>query len=282
MPKHHNSQHTFARSTRFAGKGLHTGKHCNVTLNPAGPNTGIVFRRTDLDGALVPAHIRYAQKLIRCSGLMKDGATIRTCEHLLAALYGCGIDNALVDMDAEEVPIFDGSAASLMAKMATAGKVAQDAPRSIIKITEPLESRDKERFVRITPAETPSIDLTLTLRHFGSIGWTGPLDREAFEREIAPARTFAPMRHALPMKLLSLITFQPVARGLRLDNVLLFAKGRVWNPGGLRFPDELPRHRVLDIIGDLRLSAADVIGKITAFRSSHALNQDLVRKILDT
>ncbi|AMK11056.1 UDP-3-O-acyl-N-acetylglucosamine deacetylase [Pseudodesulfovibrio indicus] len=272
-------QHTFARTTGFSGRGLHTGRRCAVTLRPAEPGTGIVFRRLDRDGALVPAHIRHAQKLIRCSGLEKDGVTIRTCEHLLAALYACGIDNALVEMDAEEVPIFDGSAAPLMIETAKGGRIAQDAPRKVIRITEPLESRDGDRFVRIDPADELSIELSLTLRRFGTMGWSGPLDRETFGREIAPARTFSPLRHALPMKLISLITFQPIARGLRLDNVLLFARGRVWNPGGLRFPDELPRHRVLDVMGDLRLAGVDVIGKITAFRSSHALNQDLVRMI---
>ena len=168
-----------------------------------------------------------------------------------------------------------------MAETAKGGRTPQDAPRKVIRITEPLESRDGERFVRIDPADEPSIDLSLTLRRFGTLGWSGSLDRETFGREIAPARTFSPLRHALPMKLLSLLTFQPVARGLRLDNVLLFARGRVWNPGGLRFPDELPRHRVLDIMGDLRLAGGDVIGKITAFRSSHALNQDLVRMIAE-
>lgn len=274
-------QHTFARAASFSGRGLHTGRRCAVTLRPAGPDTGIVFRRTDREGALVPAHIRHAQKLIRCSGLTKDGVTIRTCEHLLAALYACGIDNALVDMDAEEVPIFDGSAAPLIIETAKSGRSPQDAPRKVIRITEPLESRDGERFVRIDPADEPSIDLSLTLRRFGTLSWSGSLDRETFGREIAPARTFSPLRHALPMKLLSLLTFQPVARGLRLDNVLLFARGRVWNPGGLRFPDELPRHRVLDVMGDLRLAGCDVIGRITAFRSSHALNQDLVRMIAE-
>jgi len=276
-----SSQHTVAHQISFSGKGLHTGKRCTVTLHPGEPNTGIIFRRTDKDNAIIPAHIQYAQKLIRCSGLIKGGVTIRTCEHILAALYACGIDNARVDMDAEEIPIFDGSAAPLIAEVKKAGSVKQDDPRKTIRINKVVESRDGERFVRIEPADALSIDLSLTLRRFGTLGWSGPLDRNTFTHEIAPARTFSPMRHALPMKLLSLLTFQPIARGLRLDNVLLYAKGKVWNPGGLRFEDELPRHRVLDIIGDLRLANADVVGKITAFRPSHALNQELVKRIVE-
>lgn len=272
-------QQTLLSPTAFTGRGLHTGKRCTVTLRPGEPDTGVVFIRRDKGDARIPASIEYARKLIRCSGLCKDGTVIRTCEHLLAALYARGIDNAEVVMDSEEVPIFDGSAAPLAAEIKKAGCLAQDAPRRVIRITAPLESREGERFVRIEPADEPSIELSLTLRRFGTLRWAGPLDRETFGREIVPARTFSPMRHALPMKLLSLITFQPVARGLRLDNVLLYARGRVWNPGGLRFDDELPRHRVLDIMGDLRLAGADVIGRITAFRSSHALNQDLVRMI---
>jgi UDP-3-O-[3-hydroxymyristoyl] N-acetylglucosamine deacetylase len=273
-------QSTFARTVDFSGRGLHTGKRCTVTLRPAAPDSGVVFIRNDKGNAPVPAHIRYAQKLIRCSGLSHGGVTVRTCEHILAALYACGIDNATISLDSEEVPILDGSAAQLVVEVAKAGAVTQDSPRRRIRIDKLVESRDGERFVRIEPAENLSIELSLTLRKFNTLCWSGPLDRETFRREIVPARTFAPMRHALPMKALSLITGQPVARGLRLDNVLLFAMGRVWNPGGLRFKDELARHRVLDILGDLRLAGADVIGKITAFRSSHALNQDLVRRIV--
>lgn len=273
-------QRTFARPVSFSGKGLHTGRRTTVTLLPAGPDAGLVFRRADLDGALVPARIEYARKLMRCSGLEADGATIRTCEHLLAALYACSIDNALIDMDGEEVPILDGSAGPLLEVVCRAGAVEQDAPRRRIVVSEPVEARDGERFVRIEPAGDLSVDLSLTLRRFGVLAWSGPLDREHFAREICPARTFSPLRHVLPVKLFSLLTGTPVARGARLDNVLVYARGRVWNPGGLRFEDELPRHRVLDIMGDLMLAGAEVVGRITAFRSSHSLNQDLVRALV--
>jgi len=252
-----------------------------VTLLPAAPDSGVVFRRADLDGALVPARIAYAKKLVRCSGLETDDATIRTCEHLLAALYACSIDNALIDMDAEEVPILDGSARLLVEAVRRAGSVEQAAPRRRIVVSEPMESRDGERFVRLEPAEDLSVDLSLTLRRFGVLTWSGPLDRETVAREICPARTFSPLRHALPVKLFSLLTGTSVARGASLNNLLVYALGRVWNPGGLRFEDELPRHRVLDILGDLMLAGAEVVGRITAFRSSHSLNQDLVRVLVD-
>jgi UDP-3-O-[3-hydroxymyristoyl] N-acetylglucosamine deacetylase len=274
-------QRTFARPASFSGRGLHTGKRTAVTLLPAGPDSGVVFRRADLGGVLVPARIAHAKKLMRCSGLEADGATIRTCEHLLAALYACSIDNALIDMDGEEVPILDGSAGPLLEAVRRAGAVEQDVPRRRIVVVEPVEARDGERFVRIEPAGELSVDLSLTLRRFGVLAWSGPLDRETVAREICPARTFSPLRHALPVKLFSLLTGTPVARGASLDNLLVYARGRVWNPGGLRFEDELPRHRVLDILGDLMLAGAEVVGRITAFRSSHSLNQDLVRALVD-
>lgn len=270
-------QRTLAHPVTFSGRGLHTGKRTTVTLLPAEADSGVVFRRTDLGGVRVPARIEHARKLLRCSGLEADGATVRTCEHLLAALYACAIDNALIDMDGEEVPIFDGSALPLVKEVRRAGFVDQDAPRRRILVSGVVEARDGERFVRLEPAGELSVELSLTLRRFGRLGWSGPLDRETFAREICPARTFSPLRHALPVKLFSLFTGWPVARGASLNNLLVYARGRVWNPGGLRFPDELPRHRVLDIVGDLMLAGTDVVGKITAFRSSHSLNQDLVR-----
>lgn len=275
----HQFQHTIAREFSFSGRGLHTGDLCKVSILPAASDTGILFRRTDLGGKAIPATIDHAQKLVRCSGLQKNGATIRTCEHLLAALYACGIDNAEVIMTNEEVPILDGSAKQLVSFIEEAGAIRQDIKRRFIEIASPIESRDGERFVRIEPAPDLSIDLSLTLRRFGTISWSGPLDRKNFKTEIAPARTFAPLRHALPVKIYSMITGTPIARGASLDNLLVYARGKVWNPGGLRFKNELARHRVLDIVGDLMLAGKMVAGKITAFRSSHSLNQDLVNKI---
>ncbi len=275
-----SQQFTFARSVSFGGKGLHTGKHCNVTLHPSEPDSGILFRRTDKGHITIPATIEYARKLIRCSGLLKGGITVRTCEHLLAALYACGIDNALIKMDNEEVPIFDGSAAPLVKEVERAGAIVQNVPRKTVIPNEAIESRDGKRFVRIKPANELSIDLSLTLRRFSTLRWKGSLDRDTFKTDIASARTFAPLRHALPVKTLSCLPGTPIARGARLSNLLVYGRGKIWNPGGLRFENGLARHPVLDIIGDLMLTEKPVVEKITAFRSSHSPNQISSRKVL--
>lgn len=220
--------------------------------------------------------------MLRCSGLCHpEGHLVRTCEHLLTALYACGIDNVVVELDGEEVPIFDGSAAPLVEFVDSAGATEQDAPRRFLRVRKTVESRVGERFVRLEPAEELHIELSLTLRHFGRIGWNGRLDPETFRREIAWARTFAPLGHALPAKLWSLLSGAKAGRGLTLGNVIVHSHGRVLNPDGLRAPDEMARHRVLDVLGDVLLAGAPVLGKITAFRSAHSLNQDLVRSLME-
>jgi UDP-3-O-[3-hydroxymyristoyl] N-acetylglucosamine deacetylase len=280
-------QRTVRSVVSISGRGLHTGRRVRMTLHPAAPDSGVLFMRGDLTdraGApvTIPATWRQARKMLRCSGLCHpEGHLVRTCEHLLTALYACGIDNVVVELDGEEVPIFDGSAAPLVEFVDSAGAGEQDAPRRLLRVRKAVESRVGERFVRLEPADEPCIELALTLRGFGRIGWSGRLDPETFRREIAWARTFAPLRHALPAKLWSLLSGAKAGRGLSLGNVIVHSHGRVFNPGGLRAPDEMARHRVLDVLGDLLLAGAPVLGKITAFRSAHSLNQDLVRALME-
>ena len=278
-------QRTVVTPVSISGRGLHTGRRVRMTLHPASRDVGVIFQRTDIKtaaGAPVtfPADWRHAKKMLRCSGLGdEEGNVVRTCEHLLAALYACRVDNVLVELDGDEVPIFDGSAAPLIEFVDSAGAVEQDAPRRFVKVLKPVESRDGERFVRIEPAESLSIELALTLKHFGRIGWSGSLDPDTFRSEIASARTFAPLSHALFGKLWSL-TGAHAGRGLSLGNVIVHSFGKVLNPGGLRMPNEMPRHRVLDVVGDIMLAGAPLVGKITVFRSAHRLNQDMVTMLM--
>lgn len=211
----HNHQHqqTIAQSVSFVGRALHTGEKCRVVLYPSPPDSGIVFKRIDKNDAIIPATFAHAEKRFRSSGPVKDGVTVRTCEHLLAALYACDVDNVLVEMDREEVPILDGSSAPFVKIIEQAGLVVQNARRKIIKVTKTMESRQEDRFIRIEPPNELFIDLSFTLREFGRIFWTSPLDRKNFKKEITPARTVAPFRHALPMKLLAMLT----GNELRLD-----------------------------------------------------------------
>jgi len=276
-------QQTLATTVTAAGIGLHTGRRTRLSIAPAPPDSGIVFARKGRKGAqtLIPARWDSAVKLLRCSGLASpQGLLVRTPEHLLAALYACQVDNALVSMQGEEVPILDGSAVPWVELIRQAGVTAQGAPRRLLRVLEPVESREGERFVRIEPAEALEIELALTLRSFGRIGWSGSLDPQSVDEHIVLARTFGPLRHVLPGKLWGLVSGAPIARGASLRHVVVHHNGRILNRGGLRVPDELARHRVLDVVGDLMLAGAPVLGKVTAFRSSHALNLDLVGALM--
>lgn len=276
-------EQTLNGEIRFAGKGLHTGKKCQVILCPAPPGTGVVFKRSDLPEAdkavIVPAHIMHACKLIRCSGLLYENVRVRTCEHLLAALSMARIDNVVIELTSEEIPIFDGSATFFVKELNRVGGLQQNITRRYIRIVKTVEVCDGERFVRISPREDYSIELSLTLDGFSGLCWKGVIDSKSFQRDICWARTFSPLKHALPMKILSTLVGLPIARGASMNNLLVFGKGKIYNPGEKGAEKEFARHRVLDIVGDLALLGYPILGHVTAFRSSHSLNQGLAKKI---
>lgn len=278
-------QHTLAQTVTFEGKGLHTGKRTKVRLHPANSGTGIRFRRVDPKGQNIeiPATMQYAKPLVLSSGIRHpSGIQIRTIEHLMAALYACSIDNVLIEIKGEEVPILDGSASPFVDGILQNGIYQQNAARQCIRILKRIRVEKDNRSIQIEPADTFSGEFTLTLRAIGKQYWRGPLDPASFRETIVKARTFTPLRRAIQGYIMSRLAGVPLGRGASLANTLVVTRKGVLNKGGLRVPDELVRHRVLDAVGDLMLSGAHIIGHLVAYRTCHALNQALVSRLLET
>lgn len=276
-------QGTVADSVCFTGRGLHSGKRVRLRVHPAEPDTGIVFQRVDRAGrdTRIPATWRHAEPRVLSSGLQADnGVRIRTMEHLLAALYACQIDNALIEVDREELPLLDGSSDEFVRGLEAVGVVRQQAPRRCIRILELVRVEDEGRWVSLRPADRFEADLTLTLPEVGRQRWQGGLDPAAFRREIAPARTFGRLKRAIQAFFLGKIPGVQLCRGAGLGNALVVTRSGVLNRGGLRMPDEFVRHRILDAMGDLMLAGAPIVGRFEGLRSSHALNQRLVRELM--
>lgn len=277
-------QGTVVDDVVFTGKGLHSGKRVRVCVRPAGPDTGIVFHRIDRAGrdTRILADWRHAEPRILSSGLQADnGVRVRTMEHLLAALYACQVDNALVELDREELPLLDGSAAEFVAGLEAVGVVRQDAPRHCIRILEPVRVEEEGRWVSLLPAERFEADVTLTLPEVGRQRWQGRLDPAAFREEIAPARTFGRLKRAIQAFFIGKLPGVQLCRGAGLRNALVVTRNGVLNRGGLRMPDEFVRHRILDAMGDLMLAGAPIVGRFEGLRSSHVLNQRLVRALME-
>jgi UDP-3-O-[3-hydroxymyristoyl] N-acetylglucosamine deacetylase len=251
-----------------------------MTLHPAAPGSGVVFRRTDLagGGATIPAVIANVSDSVLCTTLSSaDGVTIGTVEHLLAALAGCAIDNVVVEVDGPEVPIMDGSAAPFVFLIECAGVIEQAAPRRAIRILDRVEVREGEKSASLSPGEGFAVSFEIDYAspvvarqvcYFAFVNGT-------FKSEISRARTFGFVHEVEQLRALGL------ARGGSLDNAVVVSGDAVMNEGGLRFDDEFVRHKVLDSIGDLYLLGAPVIGHFHGVRSGHALNQRLLRALLD-
>lgn len=273
-------QATLAAAFALHGRGLHTGRPCNVRVSPATAGTGIVFHRTLHDRvATVPALWTLQVPRTLCTALQgPDGTLIRTVEHLLAALSAMAIDNAVIALDAEELPIFDGSALPWCEAIRDAGRRELGMPRRTIHVRRPIEVRDGQRSLRVEPAERLSISGELALAHFGRMVWEGDVTPESFERALAPSRSFGRLKWALPLKLYSYATGKAVLRGANLRSTAAIVGGRVI--GGMRLPDEPVRHRILDLVGDLSLAGHPVVGRFTAAHTGHALNHALVAALM--
>lgn len=273
-------QATLAGDFTLRGRGLHTGRVCNLRVSPGEAGTGIVFRR-DLRGriATVPALWSLQVPRILCTALQgPDGTVIRTVEHLLAALSALQIDNAVIDLDAEELPIFDGSALPWCAAIQAAGRRELAAPRRVIHVRRAVEVRDGQRSLRVAPAESLSLRGELALAHFGRMVWEGEVIPESFLRELAPSRSFGRLKWALPLKVYSYVTGKEVLRGANLRSTATIVGGRVI--GGMRLPEEPVRHRLLDLVGDLSLAGHPIVGRFTAAHTGHALNHALVAALM--
>ncbi|MBF0284815.1 MAG: UDP-3-O-acyl-N-acetylglucosamine deacetylase [Magnetococcales bacterium] len=272
-------QRTLKNTIRCTGIGLHRGEKTYLSLRPAPENTGIVFHRTDKGGALVPATVHNVVDTRLCTTLAnKDGVTVSTVEHLLAAFAGLGVDNAYVDLDGSEVPIMDGSAAPFVFLIQCAGVVEQNLPRRWIRIKKPVAIREHDKSAAFQPCDRFRISFLLDFDHplLTQQGIDIELSETAFVKEISLARTFGFLKEVETLQ------SKGLARGGSLDNAIVIGDFRILNEGGLRYENEFVRHKVIDAIGDLYLLGHPVLGHFTGIRSGHALNSQLLRKLLST
>ena len=274
-------QRTLKNLIRATGVGLHTGEKVYLTLRPAAPNTGIVFRRTDLPQPLEIKADPYAVGDTRLSScLEKGGERVSTVEHLMSALSGLGIDNAYVDLTAPEVPIMDGSAGPFVFLLQSAGIEEQTAPKKFIRIVQAVEARDGDKWVRFEPHNGFKLTLSIAFDHpvFDKARKSVCVDfsTTSYVKEVSRARTFGFMQDVETMR------SQGLALGGSLDNAIVMDEYRVLNSDGLRYADEFVKHKVLDAIGDLYLLGHPLIGAFSGHKSGHALNNQLLRRLLET
>ncbi|RQQ59072.1 UDP-3-O-acyl-N-acetylglucosamine deacetylase [Burkholderia stagnalis] len=272
-------QRTIKSIVKTVGIGLHSGRKVELTLRPAAPGTGIVFSRVDLPTPVdIPASAMSIGDTRLASVLQKDGARVSTVEHLMSACAGLGIDNLYVDVTAEEIPIMDGSAASFVFLIQSAGIEEQNAPKRFIKVTKPVEIRDGDKFARLDPYFGFKLKFTIDFRH-PAVDKTGQelevdFANTSYVREIARARTFGFAHEVEMMRELGL------ARGGSMDNAIVLDEYRILNNDGLRYDDEFVKHKMLDAIGDLYVVGHPLLASYTAYKSGHGLNNALLRELL--
>ncbi len=272
-------QRTLKNTIRATGIGLHTGKKIFLTLSPAPIDAGVVFRRVDsTPPVVIPGHPLNVQDTELATSLGKDGVRISTVEHLMAALAGLGIDNCYVDVSADEVPIMDGSAAPFVFLVQSAGILEQGAPKKFIRIKKAIEVRDGEKWARFDPFNGFKVSFAIDFDHpvFKGQKQTSEVDfsTTSFVREISRARTFGFVSD------IEALRKRDLALGGSLENAIVIDDYRVLNEDGLRYKDEFVRHKILDAIGDLYLLGHSLIGSFTGYKSGHALNNRLLRELL--
>jgi UDP-3-O-[3-hydroxymyristoyl] N-acetylglucosamine deacetylase len=274
-------QRTLRNAVHATGVGLHTGLKVHLTLRPAPVDAGIVFRRTDLTGDADIQATPYAVGDTRLSSCLEHGsARVSTVEHLMSALAGLGIDNVYVDVTAPEIPIMDGSSGPFVFLVQSAGIAEQDAPKKFIRVLAPVEVRHGDKLARFEPHHGFRLDFTIDFRHpaFDASANRVVVDfaETSYIKEVARARTFGFMHEVEMMR------SQGLALGGSLDNAIVMDEYRVLNHDGLRYDNEFVKHKVLDAIGDLYLLGHPLIGAFTAYKSGHALNNALLRALLET
>lgn len=271
-------QTTLASSIGVSGVGLHTGVDVNLTLRPAPENTGYIFVRTDLDNFEIPASVEYISHCSYATTLMRRGVLLSTCEHLLSALRGSGVDNCFIDLDNIEVPILDGSGEDFVELIEKAGIVEQDSPRHTLVITGRVEVDLDGRRMSVEPSDRFEIDCVIDFPHpfIKRQSFNYRPENGSYGREIAAARTFG-FTHEIEM-----LRKANLAQGGSLDNAIVLTDEGMLNESPLRFTDEFVRHKILDIIGDLALLGMPVQGKFTAEKSGHSIHAQLMGKLLRT
>ena len=246
-----------------------------LRILPAPVGTGVVFRRTDLDGFELEANSSNVARVSYATSLMKKGVLISTTEHLLSAFTGCGIDNAVVELDNLELPILDGSARPFVEAIHQAGIRKQRRPRTYLRMRREVELREGSKFIAVYPADTYSVSYTIDFPHplIGKETFKVELTNGSYLKHIAPARTFGSREDERTMRNMGLI------RGASRENCIVLTREGIENPP-LRFADEFVRHKVLDLIGDLALLGKQILGNVVADRAGHAMHTALVSRIL--
>ena len=266
-----NYQKTLKKEVVFSGKGVFEGQQAVVRLIPAPPGTGIIFKRVDLEGKpSIPAQLDFVSPSTRCTKIEQGKAGVLTIEHLMAALYSAGIDNLYVEVDGPEIPILDGSSLLFSQMIQSAGVLEQDQEKTIYKLLEPISWSQGDTHIIARPSDEYRISYTLHYPHspyLRSQYYSYAVSSENFLKEIAPSRTFA-----LYEEIEFLLQKGILKEGASLENGVVIKGSEVLNPEGVRFPDEMVRHKILDMIGDLSLIGSSFVAHIIAIKSGHAAN----------
>jgi len=270
-----------ASSIGCKGIGLHSGRNISLTLHPGNPGTGIVFHRSDLNVS-IPARYDHVFETRLCTGLALPGqpeARVGTIEHVMAALAASGVDDAVVELDGPEVPILDGSADPFLFLIDCAGMTEHLGTRRTIEVLKPIRVEDENgAWAELTPSDELALDAELTIDFgetaIGRQSFALRVSTDSFRAELANARTFTLAEE------ISRLRAAGLARGGSLDNAIVVDGTLIVNPGGLRRPDEFVRHKLLDVVGDLALAGAPIAGRFTGHRSGHAINNQLLRKLM--
>jgi UDP-3-O-[3-hydroxymyristoyl] N-acetylglucosamine deacetylase len=277
------AQRTLKTLTKAVGVGLHSGQRVELTLRPAAPDTGIVFRRIDLAEPVdIPVNAEAVTDTRLASTISAGQAKVLTVEHLMSACAGLGIDNLQVDITAEEVPILDGSASSFVFLLQSAGVVEQSAPKRFVRVLQPVEVSEGEgeniKWARLTPYHGYKLSFEIDFRHpaVDSTGQQVVFDMSdgVYARDIARARTFGFTKDV------EMLRANGLALGGGLDNAIVMDDYKVLNTGGLRYDDEFVKHKILDAMGDLYILGKPLLAAYSAFRSGHAMNNRLLRELL--
>lgn len=271
-------QRTLKYSISCTGTGLHSGEKVNMVLHPAEPGTGVLFRRNDLASGVANIPARYDRVTASTMGTTisnDDGVSVATVEHLLAALSGCGIDNVIVEIDAGEVPIMDGSAAPFVMLVECAGHVEQAAVRKRLQVLKRVEVSDGDKTASIGPAEKLSVSFEIDFDSVAVSHQEGDFSMKQglFKTQLARARTFGFLKEV------DFLRANGFALGGSLDNAVVVDDDKILNEDGLRYPDEFVRHKMMDVIGDLYLAGAPVQGHFQGVRSGHSLNNRLLHAL---
>lgn len=272
-------QRTLKNIIKATGVGLHTGEKVFLSLRPAAPNTGIVFRRVDLPEPVdIPATPQNVGDTTLSTTLVNGDVKVSTVEHLLSALAGLGIDNAYIDVSAPEVPIMDGSAGPFVFLIQSAGVEEQNAPKRFIRIKKPIRVQDGDKWASFEPYEGFKVSFTIDFDHpaFSEDVQSASIDfsSTSFVKEVSRARTFGFMRD------IEALRKRRLALGGSMDNAIVVDSYRILNEDGLRYADEFVKHKILDAIGDLYLLGNSLIGSFTGYKSGHGLNNLLLRELL--